>query len=250
MTMDSDSAGDDVLAAELAALIAASPAHLLGRVVATWARVPGPTCELYVASTDRGVVYVRTSHAVHDDAAEFAESFHRRFARPLVPAATEPTASERLRFDLTQLSAFEREVLLAVLAIPHGQVRPHEWIAHRIGRPTAVGAVDVVLCQNPVPVLVPCHRVIRADGSLGDYVFGPATKRALLAVEGTNLGEVFELARHDIHYLANDVTGTVCFPSCPHADRTARRGFRSVAQAEKAGYHPCPRCQPVPDQTS
>lgn len=241
---------DDALAAELAALVTAGPAGLLGRIAASWVRIPGPTCDLYVASTHRGVVYVRTSDAVHDDAAEFAESFHHRFSRPLLPAAT---PLDRIRFDLTQLSAFEREVLLAVLTIPRGQVRPYTWLAHQVGRPAEVGAVDVVLCQNPIPVLIPCHRVISTDGTLGHYVFGPPTKQALLEAEGTNVGEVYELAQHDIHYLASDATGTVCFPTCPSVRRVGagqRRGFGSVALAGDAGYRPCPDCRPVPGEVA
>lgn len=234
---------DDWLATELARLITTSPAGLLDRIAATWVRTQGPTCDLYVASTEGGVVYVRTSDAVHDDDAEFAESFHRRFARPLRPARTNPL--DRIRFDLSRLSAFEREVLLAVMTIPRGQVRPYQWLAGQVGR--SVGAVDVVLCENPIPVLIPCHRVISQDGTPGHYVFGPVAKQALLDAEGTNLGEVYELAQHDVHYLADEATGTVCFPTCPNAEGARRRGFASVARAEAAGYVPCPQCRPTPD---
>lgn len=181
---------DDWLVTELSAMITTGPARLLDRIAAQWARVPGPTCDLYVASTAIGIVYVRTSDAVHGDDAEFASSFHRRFARPLRPATTDPLA--RLRFDLSRLSVVEREVLLAVLTIPRGQVRSSTWLAHRVGRPADLGAIDIVLRHNPIPVLIPCHRVIDEDGSLGHYVFGPETKRALLAAEGTNLAQVHE----------------------------------------------------------
>jgi methylated-DNA-[protein]-cysteine S-methyltransferase len=248
----------DPLIAGLAALATDGPPGLLERIAASWVRVPGPVCDLYIASTDRGVVYVRTSDAVHDDDAEFATLFHHRFTRPLLhgvhppaellPAldADRPTG---IRFDLDQLSAFEREVLLAVLTIPRGQVRPYTWVAHQIGLPAAVGAVDAVLVHNPVPVLIPCHRVIHTDGTLGDHVFGPLVKRALLDAEGTNLGEVYELAQHDVHYLASEATGVVCFPTCPNArDTSPRHGFRSVARAGDAGYRPCPVCRPTPDE--
>jgi O-6-methylguanine DNA methyltransferase len=239
---------EDQLAAELATLVTAGPAGLLDRIAASWARVPGPTCDLYVASTARGIVYVRTSDAVHDDDAEFAEAFHHRFARPLRPATRDPLT--QIRFDLSQLSAFEREVLLAVMTIPRGQVRPYTWLAHRVGQPSAIGSVDVVLCQNPIPVLIPCHRVINPDGTLGRHVFGPVVKRALLDAEGTNLGEVYELAQQDIHYLASDTTGQICFPTCPnarHTDPAQRHGFASVPAARAAGYRPCPTCQPPTD---
>jgi O-6-methylguanine DNA methyltransferase len=189
---------DDFLTAGLAALATKGPPGLLERIAASWVRVPGPVCDLYVASTDRGVVYVRTSDAVHDDEEEFATLFHHRFTRPLV-AATDPPGDllsalrddrlERIRFDLSQLSAFEREVLLAVLTIPRGQVRPYGWIAHRVGHPATVHSVDIVLTHNPIPVLIPCHRVIHDNGTPGDYVFGQPMKRTLLAAEGTNLDQ-------------------------------------------------------------
>ena len=239
---------DDPLTAGLAALAVDGPPGLLERIAATWTRTPGPTCDLYIASTDRGVVYVRTSDAVHHDDAEFETLFHRRFARPLVRSGRSP---DRLRLDLSRLSAFEREVLLAVLAIPRGQVRPYDWIGHQIGRPTESDAIDTALTDNPIPVLVPCHRVINSDGTLGNYVFGRFAKRALLEAEGTNLGEVSLLARLDIHYVASEVTGAVCFPTCPNARRTKqahRHGFPTVTDARAAGYRPCPACGPVPDE--
>ncbi|HVV22424.1 MAG TPA: methylated-DNA--[protein]-cysteine S-methyltransferase [Pseudonocardiaceae bacterium] len=229
---------DDPLTTELATLLSAGPPDLLTRIAATWARTPGPTGDLYVASTRRGVVYVRTCDAVHDDPDEFAASFHNRCTRPLIPATTPP---DRARFDLTELSPVEREILLAVLTIPRGQVRPSTWLAGRVGRSRAT--VDVVLCRNPIPVLIPCHRVISPDGTPGGYVFGPDAKRALLSAEGTNLGQVYELAQHDIHYLASASTGTVCFPTCPNV-AGQRHGFRSVAVARAHGYRPCPDCRP------
>jgi O-6-methylguanine DNA methyltransferase len=227
---------DDPLAAELATLIASSPAHLLSRIAATWSRTPGPVCDLYVASTHRGVVYVRTSEAVHDDAAEFADAFHCRFGRPLMPATAPP---ERDRFDLTDLSPVEREILLAVLTIPRGQVRPSTWLAQQVGQPRTT--VDIVLCANPIPILIPCHRVIGPDGTLGGYVFGPETKQALLSAEGTNLGEVYELAQHDTHH----VTGGVRGPACPNA-AGQRHGVRSVAETD--GDRPGPDRRPAPGE--
>lgn len=243
---------DDPLTEGLAALATGGPPGLLERIAAAWSRTPGPTCDLYVAATHLGIVYVRTSDAVHDDPAEFAAQFHRRFPRPLRPAP-ESTADHlaALRFDLSGLSAFEREVLLAVLAIPRGQVRPPDWIARRTSRPTAGASIDQVLVANPIPVLIPCHRVIHADGTLGDHVFGRIAKSALLDAEGANVGEVYQLAQLDIHYLANDLTGNVCFPTCPGVRVGAeahRHGFATVTEADRAGYRVCPACQPDSDR--
>jgi O-6-methylguanine DNA methyltransferase len=183
---------DDALTEGLAALAANGPPCLLERIAARWARTPGPVCDLYVASTHRGVIYVRTSDAVHDDDTEFTDQFHRRFAQPLLAGGPPPPSNgdraDRIRFDLSRLSAFEREVLLAVLTIPRGQVRPYDWLAGRVGPQATAHHVDVVLRENPIPVLIPCHRVINADGTPGEHVLGQAVKRALLAAEGTNLG--------------------------------------------------------------
>lgn len=243
---------DDALAEELAALAATGPPSLLKRIAARWARVPGPVYDLYIASTHRGVVYVRTSEAVHDREDEFAAQFHRRFAQPLLADDAPPPAirgrADRIRFDLSRLGTFEREVLLAVLSIPRGQVRPYDWFAGRVGPQASAHRVDVVLRDNPIPVLIPCHRVINADGSLGDHVLGQHVKRALLAAEGANVGEVYALARPDIRFVASDATGMVCFPTCSRARTADRTGFSTLTEACAAGYRPCPECRPAPDE--
>ncbi|MGH3961818.1 MAG: methylated-DNA--[protein]-cysteine S-methyltransferase [Pseudonocardiaceae bacterium] len=247
----------DPLAAALAELAVDPPSRLLDRVVARWVRVPGPVGPLYVASTEAGIAYVRTGDAVGDSDAEFAAGFRARFARPLQPGTRPPTGLlpalrtgrvTALRFDLRELTAFDQAVLHAAATIPRGQVRPYRWIAEQVGRPGAVRAVGSALGRNPVPVLIGCHRVIRSDGTVGDYVFGTETKSRLLAVEGTNLAEIGELARRGVRYLASDTTGVVCFPSCSDARRITpahRQGFASVAAAQLAGYRPCQHCRPT-----
>jgi methylated-DNA-[protein]-cysteine S-methyltransferase len=90
-----------------------------------------------------------------------------------------------LPVDLTRLSGFEQEVLECVRAIPFGDVVPYSEVARRIGRPKAARAVGNALNHNPVAIVVPCHRVVRADGSLGGYGGGVPYKRRLLSLEGT-----------------------------------------------------------------
>lgn len=70
---------------------------------------------------------------------------------------------------LRSLTVFEASVLKATLEIPFGETRTYSWIAKRIGKPGAVRAVGSALRKNPWPVTIPCHRVIKADGSLGKY---------------------------------------------------------------------------------
>jgi hypothetical protein len=105
-----------------------------------------------------------------------------------------------------------------------------------------------VLARNPVPLLVPCHRVVRSDGALGQYMFGPAHKHELLAAEGANLDDAADLARRGVHYLGSDTTGIVCFPTCHQARRITpahRAGFATVGAAIAAGYRPCRSCRPA-----
>ncbi|GAA3712925.1 hypothetical protein GCM10022224_093080 [Nonomuraea antimicrobica] len=243
----------DPLLTALAALAAEPPDGLLDRIAAHWVRVPSPLGELSVAFTDQGVAYVHEGEG-------FAETFRKRFARPLLPAVRPPAGllpalrTGRLsgvRLDLRGASGFQREVLEVVRTIPRGEVRPYSWIAARVGRPKAVRAVGTALARNPVPLLIPCHRVTRSDGVPGDYVFGPSAKERLLLAEGVDLDRVRELAGRRVFYLASDTTGVVCFPTCHNARRITpahRHGFRDLAQARAAGYRPCRTCRPAYEQ--
>lgn len=78
---------------------------------------------------------------------------------------------------------FEKKVYAAVSGIPAGQVRSYKWVAAKIGRPKAYRAVGNALNKNPYIGKVPCHRVIRSDGSLGGFAQGAARKRRLLKSE-------------------------------------------------------------------
>lgn len=78
---------------------------------------------------------------------------------------------------------FEKEVWLSLMEIPFGETRSYKWVAGKIGRPAAVRAVGRALSKNPVPIVVPCHRVIESDGSIGGYSSGVNTKIRLLEIE-------------------------------------------------------------------
>lgn len=84
------------------------------------------------------------------------------------------------------LTSFQWKVLKATMTIPMGQTRSYKWVAQRIGKPQAVRAVGQALRRNPYPLIIPCHRVIREDGSLAGYAGGPSKRKAeLLALEKT-----------------------------------------------------------------
>jgi methylated-DNA-[protein]-cysteine S-methyltransferase len=85
---------------------------------------------------------------------------------------------------LDPLTVFQRAVLRATHRIPRGDVRSYGDVARAIGRPGAARAVGSALGANPFPILIPCHRVIRSDGTLGGFTGGTALKRLLLEMEG------------------------------------------------------------------
>jgi O-6-methylguanine DNA methyltransferase len=155
----------------------------------------------------------------------------------------------RIPLDLRGHSPFEQDVWRKALEIPRGEVRPYGWIAAEIGRPRAVRAVGTALGHNPVPLIVPCHRVVRTDGSIGQYSLGGAhNKRTVLAAEGLDPEALEEKARHGERLVGCASTRIVCWPTCRtgrHMLERNRRPFRSLAEAGAAGYRPCKVCRPV-----
>lgn len=89
-----------------------------------------------------------------------------------------------LALDLSHGTAFQQAVWQALLAIPFGQTTSYGTLATRIGRPKAVRALGAAVGRNPIGIIVPCHRVIGADGSLTGYAGGLDRKTALLRIEG------------------------------------------------------------------
>jgi O-6-methylguanine DNA methyltransferase len=248
----------DPLVTELSRLALVPPRSLVGRVFGSWVKVPGPVGPVYAAFTPEGVEYVRLAQARPEDAdEEFVRAYRERFRRPLRAADRPPPGllptlrgrrSAALRVNLGDVTEFERDVLLATSRIPAGQTRPYNWVAAQIGRPRAVRAVGTALRNNPVPILIPCHRVTRATGEPGEYVFGSELKQRLLRAERADLDEVSALARRGVYFLGSDTTRVVCYPTCAHARRITRphrRGFRTVDEARRHGYRPCRQCRPA-----
>lgn len=251
----------DPLLDALSDLADPAPATLTDRVVDGWLTVPSALGDAYVVVGAAGVRYVRTAAWAGDDPDAFLADYRERFARPVRPRTTTvpglrpalagrgPERGPGPVLDLAGLSPFARDVLAATARIPAGQVRPYGWVAREAGRPAAVRAAGTVLATNPVPLLVPCHRVVRADGATGRYLFGTPEKERLLRDEGADLDATAALAAAGTTLLGSDTTGIVCFPTCHHARRITerhRRGFRTLARAEAAGYRPCRDCRPGP----
>jgi methylated-DNA-[protein]-cysteine S-methyltransferase len=87
------------------------------------------------------------------------------------------------RLDLSGATPFQRSIWEAAQRIPRGETRSYTWVAEQAGRPLAVRAAGGALGKNPLPVIVPCHRVIAANGSLGGFSGGLTMKRRLLDLE-------------------------------------------------------------------
>ena len=151
--------------------------------------------------------------------------------------------------DLRGHTDFERDVWQKALEIPRGEVRPYGWIAAEIGRPKAVRAVGSALGHNPVPLIVPCHRVVRSDGMIGQYSLGgPENKRTILSSEGVDLQGLERLAAAGIRYVGSDTTKIYCLPTCRHARRVTDRHrleFHSAAEGVARGYRACLVCRPA-----
>lgn len=250
----------------LIGLRAPAPAGFAERVVErlglgdAYVEVAGPIGPLFVAYGARGISLVERA----GDPGQFEEQFRATFGRPVRRVDRAPELVQRViearvwgrggtnvkvPLDLEQLPDFERQVLAKTLEIPRGEVRPYAWVAAEIGRPLAVRAVGNALARNPVPFVVPCHRVVRSDGRIGNYgAGGPSSKRAILEFEGLDTGELERLPAAGYRFTGSDTTRIYCYPSCRNARRTTdahRVYFRSTADSRHAGYRPCRVCRPV-----
>ncbi len=89
----------------------------------------------------------------------------------------------RQRFKFVTGTPFEQEIWRTLLEIPYGEVHTYQWLAKTVGRPKGARAVGQALGKNPLPIVVPCHRIIASNGSLGGYSCGVDIKRWLLEHE-------------------------------------------------------------------
>jgi methylated-DNA-[protein]-cysteine S-methyltransferase len=106
--------------------------------------------------------------------------------RRYLSGSKEPLAH---RLDLSGSTGFNRRVLEVVSGIPYGALRSYKWVAQQIGAPRATRPVGQALSHNPVPIVVPCHRVVNSDGTIGGYSGGgPDMKRRLIEIETGQVG--------------------------------------------------------------
>jgi O-6-methylguanine DNA methyltransferase len=151
--------------------------------------------------------------------------------------------------ELGGLTPFQRRVLEKIRHIPHGEVRPYTWVAREIGFPNAVRSVGTALGKNPIPLLIPCHRVIRSEGELGAYSAGGTDmKERILTFEGVDLPELKTLTRLGKRFRGSRNTHIFCLPTCYSRKRAKAQHtvyFRAAHEARQAGYRPCKLCRPA-----
>lgn len=187
----------------------------------------------------------------------FVERYGRRLIRAEaprdwgrhIPKAIELGAPGELPVDLRSVTEFQQDVLRTTATIPKGEVRPYGWVAREVRRPRAVRAVGSAVARNPIPLIIPCHRVVRTDGHIGNYSLGgPHNKVDLLEHEGASPDWLEDLATRHVRVQASTATGVFCHPTC-HVVRSAPTAtvvdFRSASEAAAAGHHPCEVCRPT-----
>lgn len=156
--------------------------------------VDSPLGRLLLAATPRGLVRVAYASEEHDQVLDtLAQKLSPRILRApqrldvVVRELEEYFAKHRQVFDvpldLSLSHGFRQLVQQHLPEIGYGQTRSYRQVAELVGNPNAVRAVGTACATNPLPVVVPCHRVLRADGSLGGYIGGAAAKATLLNLE-------------------------------------------------------------------
>ena len=187
------SAADEEASARLHARLVAA-AERDGVLDVAYRTLATPVGELLLAGTDRGLVRVAYPAQGHDAAlASLARTVSPRIlhapgrldlaSRQLEEYFAGRRTAFDLPLDLRLAAGFRRTVLAHLPAIPYGRTESYAQVAAAAGNPKAVRAAGTACARNPLPVVVPCHRGVRSDGSVGGYAGGPDAKRALLALE-------------------------------------------------------------------
>jgi methylated-DNA-[protein]-cysteine S-methyltransferase len=181
--------------AEAAAAAIAAIAAERGLLDVAIEEIDSPVGELLLAVTPKGLAYIGFEEEERDELlARLARDLSPRILEH--PAATDEVRrqldeyfeGQRVRFevklDRRLIRGIARDVLATTAKVPFGRTTTYGAVAQRIGRPRASRAVGNALGSNPIPIVIPCHRVLRAGGDVGGYAGGPERKRSLLRLEG------------------------------------------------------------------
>jgi len=161
-----------------------------------YTQIPWERGTLSIFSSDRGICGIALLKGRHGDLHGSLQRISqdppvtdekrlRPAVRELIRFLAGKSRRIRLPVDLAHVTPFQQRVYRVLRKIPYGSVRSYQWVAESIGNPKACRAVGSACARNPVPLLIPCHRVIAANGSLGGFSAGPGIKQWLLELEKT-----------------------------------------------------------------
>jgi len=209
--------------------------RLLGSLKTRSASLEKLAYRFRIDATERGVSRLypgRGDHGASARARAHAERARQELCEYLAGRRTFFTVV----VDLDGVGDFQARVLAEASRIQFGEVDSYSALARRVGHPRAARAVGNALGANPVPVIVPCHRIVRGDGTWGHYAFGGAMKTHLLQLE-----------RATPALIGCTSTRIICRRGCVHEQRVGEANrivFASIADAASVGYRPCRVCRP------
>ena len=229
---------------------------LIRRPEARVAIAPSPIGKLFVAEGPRGLV------SVHFLAIRDAERTVEMLRRKFDLIENSPSTALLRRYidryfagDLDVLehpvdlslvaSDFQRRTLTRLRSVPPGAVISYQGLAASLGHPDAQRAIGNTMASNPIPIFVPCHRVIKSDGTIGNYGGGVARKIILLKNEGFVVKRDLKLPERSV--LGHQKSRIFCRPECSAAKRAGQANqliFADASHARSAGLRPCKICHP------
>lgn len=230
---------------------------LIRRPQARVAVAPSPIGKLFIAEGPRGLVTVH--FLAIRDAARSLDLLRRRF--DLIENEPSTAALRRyidryfardlrvlaLPVDLSLVdSEFQRRALTRLRAVPPGAVISYQGLAAALGHPDAQRAIGNTMASNPIPIFVPCHRVIKSDGSIGNYGGGVQRKIVLLRTEGFVVKGDLKLPPQAV--MGHQKSRIFCRPECSAARRAGPANqliFADAGHAHHAGLRPCKICRPA-----
>ncbi len=216
-----------------------------------------PLGPLFVAEGPRGLLMVHFMR--YGNATDLIAALRRKFDPVEEPRAVDRVGIEIRRHLRGQQGALSRPVDLALVEsgfrreaykrlreVPAGAVVTYSALAEAIGAASAQRAVGNAMASNPIPIYVPCHRVVRSDGSVGNYGGGVQNKVRLLRAEGFAIGGDLRVDGRAV--LGHRGSRIFCRPGCAAVTRAAERNFMLFADAAHAlgaGMRACRRCHPA-----
>ncbi len=158
--------------------------------------VPGPWGLMGLAASDKGLIHIQTVVASEKAYVAFLrrcfDSVPEKKVKRLQPVANQLglyLKGKLKKFDypldVSHGTPFQKQVWQKLASIPYGETRSYAWLAQAVKRPQAFRAVGNANGRNPIPILLPCHRVIQSNGGLGGYTGGLHIKKYLLELEGS-----------------------------------------------------------------